>query len=191
MKDKDKEKDTVLKAAEAKPEDAGRREYVRTSDHIPVYYEQWSESAQQKSELDWEVLFNEIEPSPEENPRLYELLFDINQKLNMLIRHMSDKNGFNMPEARDVNISGGGLRFFCSDFFKEGEKLILKTFLPTFAHAIKIRCEVVRSIPAGAGGYEVAVKYVNMDEGTREKIIKYIFAKQRKLLRHDKADEQA
>lgn len=165
---------------------AGGRSYVRTDDKIPVYYEHYNENDPPKASMEWEVMFDDIEPKPEENPRLYEVLFDINQKLNLLINHISEKNGFNLPEAREVNISGGGLRFFCDDPFKVGEKMVLKTFLPTYAHVIKIKCEVVRAVPRPQGGYEVAVKYIDMDETTREKIIKYVFAKQRKLLRVEK-----
>lgn len=163
------------------------RKYVRTSDNIPVYYEHIAEDEDAKDVMvDWELLFDDLDPSPEENPKLYELLFDINQKVNILINFMSGANGFNMPEARDVNISGGGLRFYCNDDFNAGDKLVLKTFLPTHAHVIKIKCEVVRAVRGPDGRNEVAVKYLDMDEATRDKIIRYIFAKQRKLLRDDK-----
>jgi len=156
------------------------REFVRATDNIPVYYELYNEKGG-KIASEWELLFDEIDPQPEENPKLYELLFDINQKLNMLINHLSEKSGFNLPEARDVNISGGGLRFFSNDTFNVGDKLLVKTFLPTYSHVIRIKCEVVRSIPI-ENGYEIAVKFTDMDEGTRDKIIRYIFAKQRKTL---------
>lgn len=166
---------------------AAERKYVRTSDNIPVYYEVVDEDEDAKDVMvDWELLFDDLDPSPEENPKLYELLFDINQKVNILINFMSGTNGFNMPEARDVNISGGGLRFYCNDEFKSGDRLVLKTFLPTHAHVIKIKCEVVRAGKGPDGRNEVAVKYLDMDEPTRDKIIRYIFAKQRKLLRDDK-----
>ena len=150
----------------------GKREFVRTSDNIPVYYELLSGEAPGGAQPDWE------------------LLFDINQKLNILLNHMSGQSGFNMPEARDVNISGGGLRFFSAERFNPGDRLFLKTFLPTHAHIIKIKCEVVRSAPTGNDKYETAVKYVDMDETTRDKIIRYIFAKQRKLLRGEKTAEK-
>ncbi len=164
-----------------------QREFVRMNDKLPVYYELFSDH---RPTADWEVMFDEIEPRPEENPKLYEILFDINQKLHMLINYMAEKNGFNMPEARDVNISGGGLKFFCNDNFKSGERLVLKLFLPTHSHVIKVTCEVVRSVQAPSGVFEVAVRYVGMDEATRDKIIRYIFARQRKLLRGDKAPQE-
>lgn len=169
--------------------DAPRREYVRTNDVIPVYYELVDGDGAEgsgRTAFDWEVMFDDIDPKAEENPKLYELLFDINQKLNILLNHISEQNGFNLPEAREVNISGGGLRFFSKEAFDSGQKLVLKTFLPVYAHVIKIKCEVVRSLPQEGGGYAVAVKYIDMDETTRDKIIKYIFAKQRRVLRTEK-----
>src|SRR3989304_7579371 len=115
-----------------------RREYVRTNDVIPVYYEA-DNGDESKSIMDWELLFDEIEPKPEENPKLSELLFDINQKLNILLNYVSEKNGFNIPEAREVNISGGGLRFLTNDRFDSGDRLVLKTLLPTHAPRLKPR----------------------------------------------------
>ncbi|MBI5587748.1 MAG: PilZ domain-containing protein [Deltaproteobacteria bacterium] len=163
------------------------RQYVRTDDRIPVYYELLKDGDSEGStQHEWELMFDDLEPKPEENPKLYEILFDINQKLNLLITHLASQTGFSMPEAREVNLSGGGLRFNCSEEFRAGDKLILKTFLPIYAHVIKIKCEVIRAIPRNEGGYEVAVKYVDMDETMRDKIIKYIFAKQRQMLRSEK-----
>src|SRR3989304_7276428 len=117
-----------------------RREYVRTNDVIPVYYEaDKGDGEEARSVMDWELLFDDIEPKPEENPKLYELLFDINQKLNILINHVSEKNGFNIPEAREVNISGGGLRFLSQQKFEAGDRLGVKTFPPTYAPVIRLR----------------------------------------------------
>ncbi|MFQ5736850.1 MAG: PilZ domain-containing protein [Thermodesulfobacteriota bacterium] len=177
---------------DSEQEGSEERRYVRTNDNIPVYYELVDRDNPDKEvpAVDWELLFDDLEPSPEENPKLYELLFDINQKINMLINHMQEKTGFNVPEAREVNISGGGLRFYCSDSFKVGDQLILKTFLPTHAHVIRIRCDIVRSQELSDGRNEIAVKYVEMDESTRDKIIRYIFAKQRRLLRSEKSTDQ-
>jgi hypothetical protein len=169
-----------------RPGGSQERQYVRTDDKIPVYYELLKDGEEEGSlTSEWDMMFDGLEPKPEENPKLYELLFDINQKLNMLINHLSSQTGFNVPEAREVSISGGGLRFNCAEAFRAGDRLILKAFLPVYAHYIKVKCEVVRALKRDEGGYEVAVKYIDMDETTRDKIIKYVFAKQRMLLRSD------
>ena len=162
------------------------RQYVRTDDKLPVYYEHLHDGDEEGSAMpEWEMMFDGLEPKPEENPKLYELLFDINQKLNMLITHLSTQTGFNIPEAREVSISGGGMRFNCEEEFSSGYRLMLKIFLPVYAHVIKIKCEVVRSIRRLDGGFEVAVKFIDMDEAVRDKIIKYVFAKQRMHLRSE------
>lgn len=167
-------------------DNVSRREFVRTDDNIPVYYEVFNEAAAARKDYDWEKLLDDIEAKADDNPRLYELLFDINQKLNMLINYMSEKSGFKLPEAKNVNISGGGVKFTCSDFFPDGDKILIRTFLPTHSHVLKLHCEVVRSTPHNNGTFEVAARFLDVDETTRDKIIKYIFAKQRKLLRHDR-----
>lgn len=179
-------------AERAKPmaQSETRREHVRADDQIPVYYEPYDASSAAAPEFDWEQMLDDTDPHPEENPKLYELLFDINQKLNILVRHLTDKGGLNVPEARDVNISGGGMKFTCKDSFKSGEVLLLKTFLPTYAHVIRLKCEVVRVMPSAKGGFDVAVKFLDMDEATRDKIIRYIFARQRKLLRTGKDEDK-
>lgn len=167
-----------------------RREHVRADDSIPVYYELEGSEGPVSSGLEWEHKFEGITPGPEENPKLYELLFEINQKIDILVDHLSRKSGLSIPEAREVNISGGGLRFNSTTEFREGDRLTLKTFLPDYAYVVKVSCEVLRVTPAGDGTFEVAVKYVDMDDSTREKIIKYIFAKQRKVLRTERGGDE-
>lgn len=166
-----------------------RRQYVRAYDKIPIYYEIAGDDEKSLEDSNtWELMIDDMDMRTEENPRLYEILFDINQKLDILVNHLTDKTGFNMPEAREVSIGGGGLSFNCAESFDEGDRLVIKTFLPVYAHVIRLSCEVVRCVPKDDGGFEVAVKFVNLDEGTRDKIIRYIFAKQRKTLRTEKED---
>ncbi len=168
---------------------AASREHVRTEDCVPVYYGVLDGSSEIKPPEGWETLFEEIEPGPEENTKLYELLFDMNNKLNILLDYISTRHDFRIPRARNVNISGGGLQFYCFDKFKMGDLIAMKIFLPTYAHTVSVKGEVVRVAPREDGGYDVAVKYVGMDEATRDKIIRYVFARQRKVLRTEKTSD--
>lgn len=163
------------------------REHVRADDCVPVYYAALDGGSEIKPAQGWETLFEEIEPGPEENTKLYELLFDMNNKLNILLDYISTRHDFRIPQAKNVNISGGGLQFCCFDKFKAGDLVAMKIFLPTYAHTVSVKCEVVRVVPRAEGGYDVAVKYVGMDEATRDKIIRYVFARQRKMLRTEKS----
>ncbi len=170
-------------------EGESRREFVRTDDKISVYYEAWTEESSAGSSADPTNILDDIEPGPEENPKLYKLLFDISQKLNLLVDQMSDKGVFKIPEATEVNISGGGIRFKCPDSFAEGDMLMIKTFLPTHAGIVNVKCRVLRVEDVGGGFYRVAAEFEDMDDVTREKIIRFIFSKQRKNLRSDRAKE--
>ncbi len=163
-----------------------RREFVRADDNISVYYEACSESASPEDSNRLDSIFNGIEPGAEENPKLYELLFDISQKLNLLVSQMSDKGVFKIPEATEVNISGGGIRFQCADGFAEGDMLMLKTFLPTHGGIVNMKCRVVRVEELDGGLYKVAAEFEDMDEATREKIIRFIFSRQRRHLRSER-----
>ncbi len=164
-----------------------RREHIRIEDILPIYYEPYREDAR---EPEWDILFEQIEPGVKEDARLYELLFDMNQKINLLVEHLTRKDGLKIPTARHINISGGGMSFVTSDTFKEGDRLIVKLFLPTYPRLLKLKCEVVRVMRKDDENYRIALKYVDIDERTRDSLIKYIFARQREHLRRKKEDHK-
>ncbi len=163
-----------------------QREHARCDDRISIFYSPIDET-NGNFESSAESIFDGPDVGSQESPHLYKLLFDIDQKLNMLLKHMSDKDGFALPEATDVNISGGGLRFTSNESFAEGALLRVQSVLPNLAGKVDLKCQVVRATPLDNGQYEVAVKFVDLDEATREVIIKYIFATQRKQLRSERA----
>ncbi|MBE9528977.1 MAG: PilZ domain-containing protein [Proteobacteria bacterium] len=163
-----------------------RREHARCDDRISLFYAP-IDTEDEAHESSAESIFDGLVTGADDNPRLYKLLFDIDQKLNLLLKHMSDSDGFALPEATDVNISGGGLRFVSKESFTEGALLRIKTVLPNLAGKVDLKCEVVRSTAKENGTYEVAVKYLDLSEATREIIIKYIFATQRKQLRSERS----
>jgi hypothetical protein len=162
-----------------------RREHARCDDRISLFYA-LIDTQDEAHDSNAESIFDGLTTGADENPQLYKLLFDIDQKLNLLLKHMSDSDGFALPEATDVNISGGGLRFVSRESFEEGALLRIKTVLPNLAGKVDLKCEVVRSTASANGTHEVAVKYLDMSEATREIIIKYIFATQRKQLRSER-----
>lgn len=165
--------------------DRREREFVRVDESVPFYFSPWEREESERGPLDTEHLFNELEPRDDGDPKLYELLFTINQKLDAVINHLVGTGGFNLPEARDVNISGGGARFVCQERFEVGDFLALKFFLPTHPNLVTVKSRVVRVDPA-EDGYLTAVEYEDLDETVRERIIRFVFACQRLDLRHRK-----
>ncbi len=165
-----------------------KREHIRIDDVLPMYYEHYHEEAE---EPEWDILFEQIEPGTKDEARLYELLFDMNQKVNLLVEHMAKKEGFRIPAAKQINISGGGMSFVASDSFSEGDRLLIKLFLPTYPRLLKLKCEVVRVVKEGEDRYRIGLKYMSIDERTRESLIRYIFARQREHLRNKKEDDRS
>ena len=87
-----------------------------------------------------------------------------------------------------INISGSGVRFMASTNFKEGKLLKLKIDLPTRPiTVIPIIGEVVRTERVvkkkNEVSYRIALQYTEISKTDREKLIQYIFQKQRELLR--------
>ncbi len=78
-----------------------------------------------------------------------------------------------------VDISGGGLRFVSRQSFQEGKVLYLSFYLPVNGQEKEFRltAKVVlsREIEQRQNEYENRVKFLGIDNTTREEIIKYIF----------------
>ncbi len=87
-----------------------------------------------------------------------------------------------------VNLSGGGLRIKTPDRIEEGTRVLVDIFLPLApSHAIMTVAEVVRcteirlNVERGAC-FATAMKFLEIDEKDREKIISFIFSEQRSKL---------
>lgn len=77
------------------------------------------------------------------------------------------------------DISGGGLRLVSKKYFKLGTQFQLYIELPEFG-TIETLAEVVRvDKPDDSRSlYWIGIKYINLQEGLRSKIIKFVFKKQ-------------
>ena len=92
--------------------------------------------------------------------------------------------GLPLKSSLIVDISGGGLRFL-SDYRYEPGSLIYCSYYLNVGGRTK-QCETVgeilssRELEHKKGTYEHRVRYVDMGEGDREEIIRYIFEEERK-----------
>ena len=83
-----------------------------------------------------------------------------------------------------VDISGGGLRFFSSQHYEPGSMIYISYHLG--ADGVKKEYELVGKVLSAEelekrpGTFEHRVQYVDINEGVREEIIKYIFEEERK-----------
>jgi c-di-GMP-binding flagellar brake protein YcgR len=117
-------------------------------------------------------------------------LIDINLKLNLIHNMLSSEEETSIFKQKpmEVNISESGVGFNTKEKVRKGTILELKILLPIFPIAIiKAWGKVVRSTPLPEGGWIVGVQYIDIKEEDQDKIVHYIFKKQRELLRNKKS----
>jgi hypothetical protein len=113
----------------------------------------------------------------------------LNKKLDMIIDTLSgsQSSGTYHTVRGEISLSGAGIRFETQLALMEGDYTELKMIVPVFPYPkITILCQVVRAERAeeGAEGtFIVAMKFIVVNENDRDFLIKYIFEKERELLR--------
>lgn len=162
------------------------REFSRVDAVVPLGVRVVSPEEKQriKARISGEITFMGT-PSEEPSDRaLAEWIKIINSKLDYLINLWSlREGGFATLPAVEVNISGGGMSFVSDSRYNPGEILELKTVLENpLPEAFYLYGEVVKCEKLG-NVYRVAVKFVNIEEDIRDHIIKFVFYRQRQLLR--------
>ena len=124
------------------------------------------------------------------DPFILNSLIDINLKLNLIISAISSegkKNIFNRVPI-EANLSEGGLGFTTREEISEGDMYALEIMLPVFPIAIiKTLGKAVRITALPEGGSIIGLQFINIKEEDRDKIVHYIFKKQREWLRTNKA----
>lgn len=131
-----------------------------------------------------------ISPTPYEEPSdktLAEWLKCINSKLDFLINLLSIKQeGFSSLPVKHVNIGGGGISFFSDTSFNIGDVIELKTVLELLYPVAMYLYGKVLSCEKIDGEYKVAVEFINIDEDIRDYIVRFVFHRQRQIIRQQK-----
>jgi hypothetical protein len=116
-------------------------------------------------------------------------LWEINRKLDLLI-HMFLAEEFRSlmnSTLKDVNISATGIRFISEQVYEIGDLVEIHLILPMVPLLfVRFAGEVIRQkglTSTQARRYAVALKYLQVDSDTKEDIIRYLFRRQREVLR--------
>ncbi|MEK7871133.1 MAG: PilZ domain-containing protein [Nitrospirota bacterium] len=179
-----------------------RRSYVRVDCMLPMEYrridkdnspwnmegilESWS-AYSFLAETDGSDL--ELEGSGDLDPRILQRLVFIEKKLDFVINYITQtkERGFKLPRIRSVNISGSGLRFYAEEEFRQGDQLEIIIILPIFPPvSLLLKGEVIRAELRTRDGdkiFEIAIRFLDIDEKDRDKIIIYTIKKQMAILR--------
>ena len=163
-----------------------RREYSRVEAYVPfeVRVVPAGEQGAVWSRVSGDATL-EFSSLPEiEDKVLSEWLKSINAKLDLIAGMLSlQREGFSCLPVTHVNISGGGLSFSTKQTFNTGDVLEIKMILSTLRPvALYVYGKVVSLKPQGEESH-VSVKYVAMDDEIREEIIKFVFERERQILR--------
>ncbi len=84
-------------------------------------------------------------------------------------------------------ISGNGLTMMLPKPLKNGERLEMDIELPDGGKKpVELEGEVIGSVKKGAGEYQIKVKFTDINEQVRDRLIKYIFRENVKSGRKEK-----
>ena len=122
-------------------------------------------------------------------PALYECLIDIEYKLNLIIRHLSlQKEGKRViPHERDVEINSFGATFEADELLNIGDILMLKMILPLYPISyLTLFADVTDVETLQNRRSRVSIRYLDLNTETKDKIISFLFKKQREAIRNEK-----
>lgn len=165
------------------------REYSRVYAYIPLKYRVvptdefhglCSHIAVEPSYFDTSIL-------PElENAQLEAWFNMINEKLDLIIRLLrAQADGFQSLPYKAVNISGSGISFSVHEELRVGDVMEIKMVLSCYNFHPLYLCvyaEVVR-VERQTSGYVIAARYVKMDNKIRDEIVRFVFEREREILR--------
>ncbi len=171
-------------------EDSGYRslrEYSRVEAFLPVRIRPVPEEERQnmRSRFVVESVLTEHPELPQlEDEVLSACLQILNSKLDSIIRLLAfPSNSHKELEFAMVNISAGGMSTSSSEVFAQGDLVEIRLMLPTVPYMILyVYGNVVKCAP-GCQKHEVCVEFTDIDDDIREQIAKYVFQRQREILR--------
>ncbi|OPY77159.1 MAG: hypothetical protein A4E64_01221 [Syntrophorhabdus sp. PtaU1.Bin058] len=178
-----------------------RREYFRIRDRLPVEFRKISAdefsklqdviryNATQVTDKINEVYFLRERMMQTENDQTSVIMSIINKKLDMIIDllYQSKKSDTHYNRLIDVIISGSGIQFESDVLIHENDYVELKVVLPVFPYpTITALCQTIRSDVLEKNGfysYDVAMRFLVINEKDRDLLINYVFLKERERVR--------
>jgi c-di-GMP-binding flagellar brake protein YcgR len=166
-----------------------RREYSRVEAYIPFEYRVVADDEKNhiQARISGDTVMTESRSIPDMGDCdhiLGEWLKILNAKLDTVIRLITIQHeGYLGLPYKAVNISGGGISFTLPQAIPLGLILEIKLMLTwNEPIAMFVYGEVTKS-EQRADGYLIAVRYVHMDPTVRDEIIRFVFEKEREIIR--------
>lgn len=178
-----------------------RRKFVRVNDILKVDYQKVPQEdynrCQNRSEIILNDIFGESFKMPEieevDLELLYKLIYQANLKIDRILDLLGnkEKNRYESVGQENVNISGSGMKFIAGRRFSTGDVIAIQIFLPLPSKTqLNLLGKVISVKPSDLEmKYEICVTFVDLTEKDREAIVKYVFQRQREIIRLDSHDE--
>ena len=174
-----------------------KRNHARVDDVLKISYrkipsEEYARNETQ-SRLILEDTFGESRDIPEieeiSTALLYKLIYQLSLKVDRLIDMMESKQQHPYKTIFDerINISASGMRFMTDEEVQEGDIMALRIALPlAMATRLHVLAEVVSiQPPTDDQKRMVSVKFIDLSQEVKETITRYVFKRQRELLRRE------
>ncbi len=163
------------------------REYARVDGYLPIDIRLLSEEERPtaRSRTSVENALIEYEELPEPNEKaLADCLRILNAKLDTLIKLFAfQARGYCSLKHEEVNISAGGLSTFAVGDLEQDDMVEVRLILPTAPYIVCYIYGSVVSIEDVEGRKLISIEFTVIDEDIREQIVKYVFERQREVLR--------
>lgn len=122
---------------------------------------------------------------------LLKIMIDMNEKIDLILSCLEKKENMRIytKPAQDVNLSADGIAFTVLENIPLKSYLKIKILLPEHPKLmITLLGQVLRIVPhlrdeSGMQKFELGVTFLNIHEDDQEELIRYVFMKQRDMLR--------
>jgi hypothetical protein len=164
-----------------------RREYSRVSAYIPfeVHIVPPELRPDIRSRIYSETVLPDIKALPDVQDQILSgWLTMLNAKLETIIRLLTvHKEGFDCMPFKYVTISGSGMSFKSLEPFALGDILEIKMMLSMSQSVALYVYGEVRQIDSQQNVHYISVQFTGADDAIRDEIIRFVFEKEREILR--------
>lgn len=163
------------------------REYSRVDAQVPfeATVVPVEERQNLRSKISGQTALSDFQALPDlEDKLLNDWLKMLNTKLDTLLNLMTfQREGISSLPFVQVNISAGGISFASKQWYNRGDVLEMKMMLPMIPPvALYLYGDVVK-VEKQVNIYNIGVQFIEMDEEIADEIVKFVFRRQREILR--------
>ncbi len=166
------------------------REFSRADGYLPVQINRVRDEERPyvRSHSSLEAVLTQHPAMPEHDDRvLAECLQILNAKLDSILRmltfHTMDYKSLSMEQ---VNISAGGICTLNPEHLEEGQLVEIRLILPNSPYTVLYMYGNVVKCEPESRKFLVSVEFTEIDEDIRDQVAKYVFDRQRELIRKNR-----